>query len=459
VIPCIVEDAPDAIPIWPVEKDAYEAWLGSQSDPIGTWLRATEFKPESGARRLIPDAEGNIAGLVLGLGETPDLWCYGSLAKDLPRATYRIATEQDANDATQAALGWALGGYAFTRYRKRDQERASLLAPDGADLAQVGRTVRAVNMVRDLVNTPAADLGPAELAEAVETTAARHGATVNVIVGDELLRQNYPAIHAVGRASDRPPCLIDLGWGEASAPKVTLVGKGVCFDSGGLDLKPAANMLRMKKDMGGAANILGLADMIMDAGLGLRLRVLIPAVENLVSGNAFRPGDVLATRKGTTVEVGNTDAEGRIILADALAEADSETPALIVDMATLTGAARVAVGPDLPALYTDDDRLALDLQAEGRAASDPVWRLPLHPGYAEGLKSRIADLNNVADSPMAGSVTAALFLKSFVGQAAAWAHLDVYAWNDKARPGRPIGGEAQAIRALYRLIAQRYPPT
>ncbi len=456
MIPFVVETAEAAIPIWPVAKDAYEAWLAKQPDPVGNWLRATEFKPEAGASRLVADADGRIAGVALGLGDSPDHWCWGDLARELPTGNYRIEAELTAEAATAAVLGWSLGGYAFTRYRKPETERATLVAPAAADSAHVARAVGAITLVRDLINTPAADLGPAELAAAAEAMAKRHGAASRVIVGEQLLAENYPAIHAVGRASDRAPRLVDLTWGDGDAPKVTLVGKGVCFDSGGLDLKPAAGMLKMKKDMGGAANILGLADMIMGAGLGVRLRVLIPAVENMVSGNAFRPGDVLQTRKGKTVEVGNTDAEGRIILADALAEADSESPDLLLDMATLTGAARVAVGADLPALYTGDDRLAEELAAEGARAGDPVWRLPLHGPYGEGLKSHVADLNNVADSPMAGSVTAALFLESFVTGTSAWAHLDLYAWNDRARPGRPIGGEAQAIRALYRLIERRY---
>ncbi|HZD25433.1 MAG TPA: leucyl aminopeptidase family protein, partial [Alphaproteobacteria bacterium] len=283
-----------------------------------------------------------------------------------------------------------------------------------------------------------------------------HGAAHEVIVGEDLLERNYPAIHAVGRAAARAPRLIDLTWGEPDAPKLTLVGKGVCFDTGGLDLKPSAGMLKMKKDMGGAATLLGLASMVMDAGLPLRLRLLIPAVENSVSGAAYRPGDILRTRRGLSVEVGNTDAEGRIVLCDALAEADGEEPALLIDCATLTGAARVALGPDLPALFTDDEALAADLLERGTALSDPLWRLPLHAPYAEKLKSKVADLNNVSDGPFAGAVTAALYLRAFVERTAAWAHIDTYAWNDQARPGRPAGGEPLAMRALFGLIAQRF---
>ena len=318
------------------------------------------------------------------------------------------------------------------------------------------RAARATYLVRDLVNTPANDLGPAELAEAAAAVARGAGVRANIIVGDDLLAKNYPLVHAVGRASARPPRLVDFAWGTPDAPKVTLVGKGVCFDTGGLDLKPSSNMLLMKKDMGGAAVVLGLAQMIMDAGLKVRLRVLIPAVENSVSGNAYRPGDVLATRKGKTVELGNTDAEGRLILADALTEADGEEPSLLVDCATLTGAARVALGPDLPALFTPSDDLARDLLRHGDAQSDPLWRMPLHAPYRDYLDSKIADFNNAADTSFAGSITAALFLKEFVSRTQAWAHIDLYAWNAKTRPGRPAGGEAMAMRALYALVAERY---
>ena len=456
MIPFIADDAEAAIPIWPISKQDHKSWLERQPEPVRNWLKLTGFKAEAGSKRLIADADGALAGVALGLGESPDLWCYGDLAKDLPAATYRLDGLADGAAASTAMLGWTLGGYAFTRYRARDKELARLMVPKGADTGQVRRTQEAVYLVRDLINTPASDLGPAELAGQIEALGDRHGATVRTIVGDDLLAENYPAVHAVGRASAELPRLVDMIWGPPEAPKLTLVGKGVCFDSGGLDIKPAAGMLRMKKDMGGAANVLGLAAMIMDAGLEVRLRVLVPAVENAISGTAFRPGDILSTRKGKTVEIGNTDAEGRLILCDALAEADSEEPDLLLDMATLTGAARVAVGPDLPALFTADDELALALSRHGERETDPLWRLPLYQPYAEGLKSRIADLNNVADSPMAGSVTAALFLKSFVTRTKTWAHLDLYAWNDKARRGRPVGGEAQAIRGIFRLLQERF---
>ncbi len=356
----------------------------------------------------------------------------------------------------QAALGWALASYRFERYRRHEAKPVRLALEDGAEVGGSEATAEAVWLARDLITTPASDLGPAELAEAAGAVAARFGAQFRTVEGDALLTENFPAIHAVGRASPRAPRLVELTWGEASAPKVTLVGKGVCFDTGGLDLKTAQNMLLMKKDMGGAAVTLGLAQAVMALGVPVRLRLLIGAVENSVAGSAFRPGDVLQTRKGLSVEVGNTDAEGRLVLADLLAEGDRERPALMIDCATLTGAARVALGPDLPALLTPDDELAADLLAAGQAAFDPLWRLPLHPPYRELLESGIADLNNAPAGGSAGAITAALFLKEFVAETRAWAHLDIFAWNPKDRPGRPKGGEATALRALLALILARF---
>jgi leucyl aminopeptidase len=349
-----------------------------------------------------------------------------------------------------------LGGYAFTRYGKKPGRAIGLAAPEGADIAAVRRGADAVFLVRDLVNTPTNDMGPDDLEQAVRTLAARHKATVSVIVGDDLLSRNFPMIHAVGRASAVAPRLIDMAWGRKAAPKVTLVGKGVCFDTGGLDIKPSSGMLLMKKDMGGAANVLGLAAMIMGARLDLRLRVLIPAVENSISANAFRPGDVLRSRKGITVEIGNTDAEGRLILADALVLADEEKPSLLIDMATLTGAARVALGPELPPFYTDDDALAAEISAASAAVEDPLWRMPLWKPYDAKLASKVADVNNVTTDGFAGSITAALFLKRFVEKTSSWVHFDIFAWNPSERPATPVGGEAQGIRALERAIAKRF---
>lgn len=447
---------PNATPIWPVGAKALDSWLEGRDDRIRTWVRAVGFTAGAGKTCLVSGSDGNLAGVILGLGDDPDLWAFGALSTDLPTGRYRIDGALPSELANGAALAWALGSYQFDRYRKAKDGLATLHLPDGADADQIARTVTATFLGRDLINTPAEDMGPGELAAAVEELGKRHDASCRVVVGDALLEQNYPAIHAVGRAAARAPRLIDLTWGDPSHPKVTLVGKGVCFDTGGLDLKPSAGMLKMKKDMGGAATTVALAAMIMDAGLPVRLRLMVPAVENAVAGNAYRPGDVLQTRKGLTVEVGNTDAEGRIVLCDALADADTEKPDLMIDCATLTGAARVALGPDLPALFTNDDAVAAGLAKHGDTEQDPLWRMPLYAPYAEKLKSKVADLNNVSDGPFAGAVTAALYLQSFVTETSSWAHIDTYGWSDVARPGRPAGGEPLALRSLYAFIRERY---
>ena len=353
-------------------------------------------------------------------------------------------------------LGWALGCYRFGRYKTRDEASAVLCVPPGVDAARLERIVEAVTLARDLVNTPANDLGPEALEAAALGLARRHGADTRVWSG-AALREGFPLIHAVGQAAAEPPRLVDFTWGAADAPRVTLVGKGVTFDTGGLDIKPDAAMLLMKKDMAGSATALALAHMIMDAGLRVRLRVLLPIVENAISASAFRPGDVYRSRKGLTVEIGNTDAEGRLILADALALACEEKPALLFDFATLTGAARVALGPDLPPFYTDDDGLADGIQRFGRSAHDPVWRMPLWQPYDALLDGKVADLNNISGGPFAGSVTAALFLRRFVEPGVAWAHFDIFGWTPVAKPGRPEGGETQTARLLYDLLADRYP--
>ncbi|MGE0241476.1 MAG: M17 family metallopeptidase, partial [Parvibaculaceae bacterium] len=382
-----------------------------------------------------------------------DPFDFARLVRVLPEADYRIAG--DLPDPRSAVLGWLLESYRFERYRGPGSPFPRLVCPQGLDHAGLLRAAAAHFLVRDLVNTPALDMGPDELEAMARKVAAQGRGKLRVVKG-ERLRREFPMIHTVGQASSRKPRLIDFTWGKAAAPKVTLVGKGVCFDTGGLDIKPASGMLIMKKDMGGAANVLGLAQMIMQAKLKLRLRVLIPAVENAISGDAFRPGDVLTSRKGIRVEIGNTDAEGRLILADALALADEESPDLLIDMATLTGAARVALGPDLPPFYTSDDGLAGDLARCARAVNDPVWRMPLWTPYYALIESSIAELNNAGESGFAGSVTAALFLKRFVERAKAYVHFDIFAWTPMAKPGRPKGGEAQAIHALFGLIAERY---
>ena len=455
--PILLRQAPaETTPIWPVTEADVESWLAEQDEATRAWLTATDFKPKAGTHRLLPGSDGAPRGVVLGLGDGTDMWAWGGLPSALPAGVYRVDGELGGDAATRAAVAWGLGGYRFTRYKAAEGELASLVIPDGADAGLAEAMVAGTALTRDLVNTPAGDLGPVELAAAAQALAEQHGADCSVIAGEALLLNNFPMIHAVGRASSRAPRLIDLTWGDADAPKVTLVGKGVCFDSGGLDLKPAAGMLRMKKDMGGAATVLGLASVIMARKLPVRLRVLVPAVENAVSGNAFRPGDVLATRKGLSVEIGNTDAEGRLVLGDALALAAEEDPAILIDCATLTGAARVALGPDLPALFCDDDALIADIEAHGAAWQDPTWRMPLHAPYKERLNSPVADMNNVSEGAFGGSITAALFLQRFADPVKSWAHIDLYAWNDKNRPGRPQGGEAMVLRALYGAIASRF---
>ena len=460
---------PTATPIWPLRSDALTAWQAERPGIMTTWCQSSGFKAEAGEYILLPAETGGLAGVLLGLGkgggEVADYWTFGNLAKALPAGRYRMDGSLTEAQANHAALAWALAHYRFTRYRGSDDgaggtdAAACLCLPENGDAAALAAAVKGSFLARDLINTPASDMGPAELATAATALADEFGATCTVTVGDDLLAANYPAIHTVGRASTRAPRLIDLRWGAGDAPRLTLVGKGVCFDTGGLDLKSGAGMLKMKKDMGGAATVLGLAAMIMASELPVNLRVLIPAVENAVAGNAYRPGDVLQTRKGLTVEVGNTDAEGRIVLCDALAEADTENPDLIIDIATLTGAARVALGPDLPAFFTASDNLAAALLRAGRAQDDPSWRLPLFAPYGERLKSKVADYNNVSDGPFAGAITAALFLEAFVSDSERWLHIDTYGWNDKDRPGRPMGGEGLAMRSLFAMLAERFGPT
>ncbi len=455
MLPCFVAlREVEARPVAVLSSARYSSWLANQPGALRGWLEATGFEPKPAATTLLPATDGGLAGALLILSEPAEPWDFAALRARLPAGDWRL--DGPGSETGQAALGWALASYRFERYRKREARPVRLALADDAELQRAEATAAAIWLARDLINTPASDLGPAELAEAAGAVAARFGAGFRTIEGDALLAENFPAIHAVGRASPRAPRLVELVWGEASAPKVTLVGKGVCFDTGGLDLKPSQNMLLMKKDMGGAAVTLGLAQAVMALEVPVRLRLLIGAVENSIAGSAFRPGDVLQTRKGLTVEIGNTDAEGRLVLADLLAEGDREDPALMIDCATLTGAARVALGPDLPALFTPDDRLASDLLAAGQTAFDPLWRLPLHSPYRELLESGVADLNNAPSGGLAGAITAALFLKEFVAETRAWAHLDIFAWNQKDRPGRPKGGEATALRALLALVLGRF---
>ncbi|MGB8181522.1 MAG: leucyl aminopeptidase family protein [Stellaceae bacterium] len=452
----LVESEADALPLTVVTRDSLVPTLATLDPAVARWVEATRFTAEAGTHLLVPGGDGKPLRVLVVAGESNSIWDLAGLPETLPEGTYALDNVHDDEHATRRALGWALGAYAFTRYRARKHPPARLVWPHHADRKLVARLARAQCWARDLINTPAEAMGPAEMQQAIEALATRHGARCTTIVGDELLSANYPTIHAVGRASNRPPRIVDLTWGDARAPKLTLVGKGVCFDSGGLDLKTSSGMRWMKKDMGGAATLLALGDAIMDTGLNVRLRILVPTVDNAVSGSALRPGDIVRTRQGMTVEIGNTDAEGRLILCDALAEAASERPDLIVDIATLTGAARVALGPDLPALFVRDDGLANQLLAAATRESDPLWRLPLWQPYREMLKTPIADINNVSEGPFAGAVTAALFLAEFVPAEIPWAHLDTYAWNGKTRPGRPEGGEALALRALYAFAVERY---
>ena len=452
--------APDggATPIYLVDAKSFADGRGLAPAALG-FARVAGWEPKAGRHLLLPGEGGGskLAGVLFGV-DAPDApacdpFGPGRLPGLLPAGTYRFV---NAPDARLAALAFALGTYSFGRYRKPEVKTIALALPDGVDGGDLSRIVEAVFLARDLINTPTNDMGPAELENAVRNVARQHDAKVTSIVGDDLLRENFPLIHAVGRASALAPRLIDLTWGDASDPKVTLVGKGVCFDSGGLDIKPSSGMLMMKKDMGGAATVLAAAHMIMSRGLKLRLRVLIPAVENAISGSAFRPLDVYPSRKGISVEIGNTDAEGRLILADALTLADEEAPELLVDMGTLTGAARVALGPDLPAFYANDETLAAELLRTGAQENDPFWRMPLWPPYLAMLDSKVADTNNVSNGTFAGSITCALFLSRFVSAAKAWLHFDIYAWTAAAKPGRPEGGECQVARALYAYLCTRY---
>lgn len=450
-----------AVPIRCVGSDGWAGLEAELSAAHRAYAAATGFKPKTGRLCLLPDPEGGLARVLFGLGEAKgrDRLLAGKLVGLLPAGGYRFE-DGDGLDPGEATLAWCLAGYRFERYRKPGEAPPRLVAPDGIDAAAIVRIARAVAAGRDLINTPANDLGPAEIEAAVRALAERFGASVAVTSGNAL-QKDFPLVHAVGQAAGpdpaRAPRLIDLTWGPDDAPRVTLVGKGVVFDTGGLDIKPSAGMLLMKKDMGGAAAAIAAAAMAMGSGLTLRLRLIVPSVENAISGCAFRPGDVIASRAGLTVEIGNTDAEGRLILADALALADAEEPDLLIDFATLTGAARVALGPDLPAFFTEDDDLARAVEATGLSAIDPVWRLPLHAPYASLLDSKVADLNNVSGGPFAGAITAALFLRRFAPKTKGHVHFDLYGWNPSTKPGRPEGGEVQTARLVHALLSERYP--
>jgi leucyl aminopeptidase len=450
--------AASAIPIYFVTKSNWADISKELPAPAQQFALTNDFTAKPGKCLTLPSPDGKLAQVLFGLEEedskSRDLFRPGALPGLLPPGIYRFANAP--HDTRLATLAFALGSYRFGRYRKSEAPDVRLVPPDGVDIADIARMAEAASLARDLINTPSNDMGPEELALAAEQLATRYGASFKAIIGDELTRQNFPLIHAVGMASTRAPRLIDIGWGDPGHPKVTLVGKGVCFDTGGLDLKPSSGMLIMKKDMGGAANVLALAQMVMDAKLKVRLRVLIPAIENAVAGNAFRPLDIFKSRKGLNVEIGNTDAEGRLVLADALAFACEEKPDLLVDLGTLTGAARVALGPDLPPFYTNDETLAQDVARFAQEERDPLWRMPLWPAYDSWLDSKVADINNAPSGGFAGSIICALFLQRFVTDAKSWLHVDIYGWTPSAKPARPEGGECQAARAIYKLLSERY---
>ncbi len=443
-----------AIPLFVVQKEDYDGFLASAPARLASWLKAIAFRPGAGRSALLPGDQGPLAALVVVETATCP-WDYADLPRALPAGVYDAEPDLDRDTAEALCLGWALGCYRFERYKRKKSTRPQLVWPEEARRERMLAVVEAIYLVRDLITTPASDMGPADLAEEAKRVARRHGAKVGLTVGDALIEQNYPMIHAVGRASERAPLLIDLRWGKRSAPRLTLVGKGVCFDTGGLDLKPAQYMQLMKKDMGGGALVLGLAHAIMSLQLPLQLRVLIPAVENSVSGNAMRPLDVLQTRQGLTVEVGDTDAEGRLVLADALTEAVSEKPDLLIDAATLTGAARVALGASLPAIFANRAETGQELEAAAERTFDPLWRLPLHDAYRRKLDSRVADISSTGDA-LGGAITAALFLREFATKDVDWVHMDTMAYNTDPLPGRPRGGEALGLRALLTFIEARF---
>ncbi len=457
-LPFIDDAAHAAIPIHALRTSEWGGWIEGRADALKRLAGALDFRAQAGRILVVPATDGSIERVLFGLGEKANSMHMGALAQNLPAGDYRIAQAPRDFAAGLVAIAWGLGSYAFVRYKARKRPVCRLVAPEGADMADVSRVVRASWLVRDLVNTPAGDLGPAALQRAAEDVARAYGATIETITGDELLTQNYPLIHAVGRAAKEAPRIVRLSWGASDAPLVALVGKGVTFDTGGLDIKPDTGMRIMKKDMGGAAHALALGQLVMDAQLPVRLDVYLAIVENAISGDAFRPGDIVMSRKGLSVEIDNTDAEGRLILADALARASEDRPHLMLDFATLTGAARSALGPDLPPMYTDDEVLAADFAKCSAETNDPLWRMPLWEAYEGDMDSPIADLKNTGDGGMAGSVYAALFLKRFV-EARSWAHFDIYAWAPREKPSRPVGGEAQTLRASWRVLKQRYART
>lgn len=458
--PCFAtnEHAARAIPLVLLDQATLPAWLQQQSAAIGRWAQAQAFDAEQGTALLVPDADGAPRCALAGIGDVEDPYACAHLPFALPPGDYRLDPRSPrAVDPGTLLLGWGLGAYRFERYRVAQRAPARLVLEDtAAELSESFALLKASTLVRDLVNTPSEDLGPDQLEAVAHRLAQAYGAIINVIVGEALLAENFPAIHAVGRASHRAPRLIELHWGDAAHPHVAIIGKGVCFDTGGLDIKTIDGMRNMKKDMGGSAHALGLAQLVMARKLPVRLTLLVPAVENAISANSYRPGEVIRTRKGITVEIDNTDAEGRLVLCDAMAYAVEQSPALLLDFSTLTGAARVALGPDLPALFCNDDALASEYLAASMRVRDPLWRMPLWRPYETYLKSNVADMTNSGTSRLGGAIVAGIFLQRFVPDSVPWAHIDGYAWNDTERPGRPAGGEAQSLRAAFALLKHRF---
>jgi len=444
-----------AIRLLPLRKGGLRDWQKLASDAHGQWAATSGFEARQGQVLALPDSDGRLQSIVFGMQENGWLYQLASIYKSLPPGNYVLDSDWNDEQVGQASLGWGLAAYAFDRYRKANEKPRQLYL-DKQTAKTVPPLCQAQCLVRDLVNTPTEHMGPAELAAAVKAEADRFGARFRVVSGDELLTENFPAIHAVGRASVSEPRLVELAWGDEAAPLLALVGKGVCFDTGGLDLKTTSGMGLMKKDMGGAAHALALARLVMEYKLPIRLLLLIPAVENSVAGNAYRPGDVITTRKGLHIEIGNTDAEGRVVLSDALAFACEHEPDLVIDFATLTGAARVALGADLPPLFSNDADVSREMLKAGEQKEDPMWGMPLYQPYVELIKSPIADLNNSAKSPYGGCITAALFLEHFVTEDTPWVHIDTFAWNQSNRAGRPEGGEALGLRAVFAYLQERY---
>ena len=452
LIESLTANSQPVTPIVAIATGDYAAFIASVPEHTRAWLAATGFLARPHSHALVPGVHGGIAQVLVGVSSGEDVYALSHLPLALPSGPrYSLATNSIVS-AEVAALSWQLGAYQFNRYKKTKREPATLVLAPSAEVARAQQIYDAIKLTRDLVNTPTEDMGPQHLSDAAQALAKEFGATFNEWVGDDLLKHNFPAIHAVGRASHRPPRLIELQWGDETHPRIAIVGKGVCFDTGGLNIKGADGMRWMKKDMGGAAHTLALARLIMAAKLPVRLHMLIPAVENAIAGNAYRPGEVVATRKGHTIEIGNTDAEGRVVLSDALAYASEFKPTIIIDFATLTGAARVALGPELPATFCNDDAWFARLNAASLAHQDPIWRMPLWQNYNAMIDSNIADLNNTG-GPQGGAITAALFLEHFVPKDQAWIHIDVFSWNSKSRPGRPEGGEAQSLRAVFTMLA------